>query len=49
MPILGSFGASSAGGFGQRKGSKKLEGIDYLVVAGGGAGGGDLGNAAGGG
>jgi hypothetical protein len=39
MPIIGSFGAGSAGGFGQRKGGIKLEGIDYLVLAGGGSGG----------
>ena len=39
MPILGSFGAGSKGGFG--RGGKNLLEVDYLVVAGGGGGGRD--------
>jgi hypothetical protein len=35
MPILGSFGAGSKGGFG-RGGVPLVEGVDFLVVAGGG-------------
>lgn len=38
MPIIGSRGAASAGGFGQRQGQKTVE-VQYVVVAGGGAGG----------
>ena len=40
MPIIGSFAAGSAGGFGQRKGAG-FQGFDadYLIVAGGGPGG----------
>jgi len=38
MPIIGSFGAGAAGGYGQRKGSKGPPLMDYLVVAGGGGG-----------
>ena len=40
MPIIGSFGAGSAGGYGQRKGGLQPYDIDFLLVAGGGAGGG---------
>ena len=40
MPIIGSFGAGSKGGFG--RGGKKIFEIDYLVIAGGGGGGRDL-------
>jgi hypothetical protein len=48
MPIIGSFGAGSAGGFGQRKGKGAFPvSLDYLVVAGGGGAGND--NAGGGG
>ena len=36
MPIIGSFGAGSKGGYG-RGGAKKYD-IDFLVIAGGGAG-----------
>ena len=43
MPILGSIGGGSAGGFGQRKGGKGPYDIDFLVVAGGGSGGGEIG------
>jgi len=41
MPLIGTFGAGSAGGYGQRKGVVKLNdvGIDILLVAGGGGGG----------
>jgi hypothetical protein len=39
MPILGSRGAGSASAFGLTSGAAKIE-LDYLVVAGGGAGGG---------
>jgi hypothetical protein len=35
MPIIGSFGAGSKGGFG-RGGAAIVEGIEYLVIAGGG-------------
>ena len=38
MPIIGSIGAASAGGFGQRKGKGVID-LEYLVIAGGGAGG----------
>jgi hypothetical protein len=48
MPIIGSLGGGSAGGFGQRKGAAKYE-ITYLVVAGGGAGNGNAAGGAGGG
>ena len=41
MPIIGSFGAASAGGFGQRKGGPQVYNLNYLVIAGGGSGGGD--------
>ena len=37
MPIIGSFGAGSAGGYGQRKGGLQPYDIDFLLVAGGGA------------
>jgi hypothetical protein len=40
MPILGSFGAGSKGGYGQRKGGAKKYDIDFLVIAGGASGGG---------
>ena len=36
MPIIGSIGGGSAGGFGQRKGAAKIE-TNFLVIAGGGA------------
>lgn len=39
MPIIGSIGAGSAGGFGQRKGGVAGLEANYLVVAGGGGGG----------
>jgi len=38
MPIIGSFGAGSKGGYG--RGGKKLTEFHYLVIAGGGGGGG---------
>jgi hypothetical protein len=46
MPIIGSIGGGSAGGFGQRKG---LGGYDanFLVIAGGGGGGRDRGGGGG--
>jgi hypothetical protein len=37
MPILGSFGAGSKGGFG-RGGAAIVEGVNFLVIAGGGGG-----------
>lgn len=46
MPIIGSIGAGSAGGFGQRKGGPKKFDALYLVIAGG--AGGDVGGAGGG-
>ena len=39
MPIIGSFGAGSAGGYGQRKGGGVPFNIEYLVIGGGGNGG----------
>ena len=36
MPILGSFGAGSKGGYG--RGGKKLVAMDYLIIGGGGSG-----------
>jgi hypothetical protein len=38
MPIIGSLGGGSAGGFGQRKGGLPPLAVDFLVVAGGGSG-----------
>ena len=38
MPILGSFGAASKGGFG--RGGKPVYLVEYLIVAGGAGGGG---------
>ena len=38
MPILGSFGAGSAKGFGFSGGAALIEGVDFLIVAGGGGG-----------
>ena len=38
MPIIGTIGAGSAGGFGQRKGGLAPVDVDYLLVAGGGGG-----------
>tara|TARA_Y100000310_G_scaffold199947_1_gene199981 strand:+ start:86 stop:907 length:822 start_codon:yes stop_codon:yes gene_type:complete len=46
MPIIGSRGAGSASGFGQRGGAGGSP-VDYLVVAGGGSGGGQLAGGAG--
>ena len=46
MPIIGSRGAASAGGFGQRQGARKYS-IDFLVIAGGGSGGGNGGGGGG--
>ena len=48
MPIIGSFGAGSKGGFG-RGGAALVEGVDFLVVAGGGGGAAREGGAGGGG
>jgi len=48
MPIIGSFGAGSASGFGQRQG-KRIYNVRYLVLAGGGGGGGGPGQATSGG
>jgi len=39
MPIIGSIGGGSAGGFGQRKGGLAPVDIDYLIIAGGAGGG----------
>jgi len=39
MPILGSFGAGAAKGFGLTMAGKKIEGISFLVLAGGAGGG----------
>jgi hypothetical protein len=47
MPIIGSFGAGSARGFGFSGGGFKPTDFDYLVVAGGGGGRGDIGGGGG--
>ena len=47
MPIIGSFGAASARGFGQRVGGAVKFDVQYLVIAGGGAGGAQTGGAGG--
>ena len=50
MPIIGSFGAGSAGGYGQRKGAGLVPNpfsADYLMVAGGAAGRGQIGGGGG--
>jgi hypothetical protein len=47
MPILGSFGAGSAKGYGLTMAGKKIEGISFLVLAGGGGGGAGLGGGGG--
>ena len=39
MPILGSFAAGAAKGFGLTMAGKKIEGISFLVLAGGAGGG----------
>jgi len=39
MPILGSFGAGAAKGFGLTMAGKKIEGISFFVLAGGAGGG----------
>ena len=39
MPLIGTFGAGSAGGYGQRKGAAFPFNAEYLVIGGGGAGG----------
>ena len=49
MPLIGTFGAGSAGGFGQRKGAAVPYFVRYLVVAGGGSGGYSQGGGGGGG
>jgi len=51
MPLLGTFGAGSAGGYGQRKGGVAPNPFtaDYLMVAGGGSGRGGIGGGGGGG
>jgi hypothetical protein len=50
MPIIGSIGGGSAGGYGQRKGGIARIAADYLIVGGGGSGGtGDHSGGAGGG
>ena len=51
MPLIGTFGAGSAGGFGQRKGGVAPNpfSADYLMVAGGGSGRGGIGGGGGGG
>jgi len=41
MPILGSFGAAAARGFGETAGGGAVE-VNYLLIAGGGGGGKDL-------
>ena len=41
MPILGSFGAAAARGFGETAGAGNVD-VEYLIVAGGGGGGKDL-------
>jgi hypothetical protein len=47
MPIIGSFGAGSAGGYGQRKGGcpKELSELGIMILAGGGGGDGWTGSA----
>jgi hypothetical protein len=48
MPIIGSFAAGSAGGYGQRKGiARQPYTADFLVIAGGGGGGRDRGGGGG--
>jgi fibronectin-binding autotransporter adhesin len=47
MPIIGSFGAGSAKGYGLTMAGKKIEGISFLVLAGGGGGGSGLGGGGG--
>ena len=47
MPIISSFGASSAGGFGYGKGGVEPMDFDYLIVAAGGGGGGSGGGGGG--
>jgi hypothetical protein len=47
MPILGSFGAGSAGGFGLGKGGIEPLDVDYLIVAAGGGSGGSGGGGGG--
>jgi hypothetical protein len=39
MPVIGSFGAGSAKGYGLTMAGKKIEGISFLVLSGGGGGG----------
>ena len=48
MPIIGSRGAASGFGFGQRQGGKTFD-LHYMIVAGGGSGGKDLAGGGGGG
>ena len=43
MPVIGSFGAGSAKGYGLTMAGKKIEGISFLVLAGGAGGGGHQG------
>ena len=42
MPILGSFGAGSARGFGETAGGAAAVEVEYVIIAGGGSGGKDL-------
>jgi hypothetical protein len=49
MPILGSFGAGSARGFGATAGGASTLEVDYLVIGGGGGGATDDGGGGGGG
>ena len=41
MPLIGTFGAGSKGGYG--RGAKKIVPFDYLIIAGGGGAGDDRG------
>ena len=49
MPIIGSFGAISRGGFGRGAGIQPFGEVDYLLIAGGGGGGGGSARGGGGG
>jgi len=49
MPILGSFGAAAARGFGLTAGSKNIIPFGYLIIAGGGGSGDNYGGGGGGG
>jgi hypothetical protein len=48
MPLIGTFAAGSARGFGETAGARAPYNIDYLVIAGGASGGGSYGAGGGG-